>query len=489
MEMVFRECVSEAKERGQTVFLSSHILSEVEALCDRVGILRAGRLVDEGTLAELRHLERADGRGHVRRAGAGAARARGRERRAAPVPTALRFEVAGSIGPLIAALAEAAGRDAHQPRAVARGDLPAPLRPWRRSRRRRSGAGTRRAAVARRRRAIARRALPRRARAHDRLRATCSRCRLHPAGRLPPRLPDARGSRLAFAHSFADNKAVVLFYGKPYDLLTVGGYSAWRVGGTLAIFAAVFGLLAAVRALRTEEDAGRIELVLAGRRRRGAGVTSAVDGGDRRRASLLLWARGVRRARSSAGCRWAARRTWRWRRSRSSRCSSASARSRASSRRRAGSRSSSAAAWSLCSLRAARDRRHVERRSAGCAGRRRWAGPRSCGRSPALSPLVLLLRVVATAAAADHRRGGSRPRRDVGTGLLPARDTRRAAAASAVLADRTGAAQRARQPDRLALQRRRVRVHRRRDLEEHLLGRDLEAARARDREARRRARS
>ena len=56
MEVAFRECVNEAKERGQTVFLSSHILSEVEALCDRVGILRGGRLVDEGTLSELRHL-------------------------------------------------------------------------------------------------------------------------------------------------------------------------------------------------------------------------------------------------------------------------------------------------------------------------------------------------------------------------------------------------------------------------------------------------
>jgi ABC-2 type transport system ATP-binding protein len=56
MEVAFRETVSEARERDQTVFLSSHILSEVEALCDRVGILRGGRLVDEGTLAELRHL-------------------------------------------------------------------------------------------------------------------------------------------------------------------------------------------------------------------------------------------------------------------------------------------------------------------------------------------------------------------------------------------------------------------------------------------------
>jgi ABC-2 type transport system ATP-binding protein len=56
MEQAFRLCVHEAKERGQTVFLSSHILSEVEALCDRVGILRAGVLVDMGTLAEMRHL-------------------------------------------------------------------------------------------------------------------------------------------------------------------------------------------------------------------------------------------------------------------------------------------------------------------------------------------------------------------------------------------------------------------------------------------------
>jgi ABC-2 type transport system permease protein len=70
--------------------------------------------------------------------------------------------------------------------------------------------------------------------------------------------------RIGFARSFSDNRAVRLFYGEPHDLLSVSGYAAWRVGGTLAIFAAVFGLFAAVRALRTEEDAGRQELVLAG---------------------------------------------------------------------------------------------------------------------------------------------------------------------------------------------------------------------------------
>ncbi len=56
MERTFRECMRESKRIGQTVFLSSHILSEVEALCDRVAILRNGELLQVGTLAELRHL-------------------------------------------------------------------------------------------------------------------------------------------------------------------------------------------------------------------------------------------------------------------------------------------------------------------------------------------------------------------------------------------------------------------------------------------------
>lgn len=59
MEEVFREVVQEVSDRdGRTVLLSSHILSEVEALCDRVTIIRAGRSVESGTLSELRHLTR-----------------------------------------------------------------------------------------------------------------------------------------------------------------------------------------------------------------------------------------------------------------------------------------------------------------------------------------------------------------------------------------------------------------------------------------------
>jgi ABC-2 type transport system ATP-binding protein len=58
MEAVFQRSIDEAKDEGRTVLLSSHILAEVEALCDRVSIIRAGRTVETGTLAELRHLTR-----------------------------------------------------------------------------------------------------------------------------------------------------------------------------------------------------------------------------------------------------------------------------------------------------------------------------------------------------------------------------------------------------------------------------------------------
>jgi polyether ionophore transport system permease protein len=70
--------------------------------------------------------------------------------------------------------------------------------------------------------------------------------------------------RLKFARSVGANDAARLLYGEPHDLLTVGGYVSWRVGGSLAIFAGLFGLLGAVRAMRAEEDAGRADLVLSG---------------------------------------------------------------------------------------------------------------------------------------------------------------------------------------------------------------------------------
>ncbi len=58
MEESFRRVIVEERDRGRTVLLSSHLLSEVEALCDRVSIVRAGRTVENGTLSALRHLTR-----------------------------------------------------------------------------------------------------------------------------------------------------------------------------------------------------------------------------------------------------------------------------------------------------------------------------------------------------------------------------------------------------------------------------------------------
>jgi ABC-2 type transport system ATP-binding protein len=106
MEQAFRHCIGEARKRGQTVFLSSHIMSEVEALCDRVGILRDGKLVEMGTLDEMRHLSaltveaRFDGTVPDLSAvpGVSAVEADGR---------IVRCQVRGSIEPLVKVLAAA----------------------------------------------------------------------------------------------------------------------------------------------------------------------------------------------------------------------------------------------------------------------------------------------------------------------------------------------------------------------------------------------
>ncbi|WP_307870949.1 ABC transporter ATP-binding protein [Micromonospora sp. C51] len=106
MEREFRRAVNEARDAGSTVFLSSHQLAEVEAVCDRVGILRAGRLVDVATMPELRRLHRTEVL--VRFAGpvpelTGVAGIEGVQVDGA----ALRFTLTGPPGPALRALAAA----------------------------------------------------------------------------------------------------------------------------------------------------------------------------------------------------------------------------------------------------------------------------------------------------------------------------------------------------------------------------------------------
>jgi ABC-2 type transport system ATP-binding protein len=105
LEQEFQTVLREAKSRGQTILLSSHVLSEVEAACDRVAILRSGRLVEYGTLHELRYLS----------ARTVEANYRGEPPRLEGVPGIddvifenghLRLQVAGNTDPLIKALAQ-----------------------------------------------------------------------------------------------------------------------------------------------------------------------------------------------------------------------------------------------------------------------------------------------------------------------------------------------------------------------------------------------
>lgn len=58
MENIFKECVLDLKKQNKTIFLSSHILSEVEELCDKISIIRKGKIIETGNLSELRHLKR-----------------------------------------------------------------------------------------------------------------------------------------------------------------------------------------------------------------------------------------------------------------------------------------------------------------------------------------------------------------------------------------------------------------------------------------------
>ncbi len=110
MEREFRHCIAEAAGRGQTVFLSSHQLSEVEAVCTRVGILRQGRLAEVAGLAELRRLRRSEVTVILARPAPGL-----RQLAALPVVADLRWlsdlhltlSLVGPPGPVLRALGEA----------------------------------------------------------------------------------------------------------------------------------------------------------------------------------------------------------------------------------------------------------------------------------------------------------------------------------------------------------------------------------------------
>jgi ABC-2 type transport system ATP-binding protein len=106
MEQVFQACVGEARDRGQTVFLSSHILSEVDAVCDRVAMLRQGRIIETGDLDVLRGLAATRVEAHLTAMVPDVDRIEGVHHVAWDGAT-LRCHVAGPIGPLLKVLSDA----------------------------------------------------------------------------------------------------------------------------------------------------------------------------------------------------------------------------------------------------------------------------------------------------------------------------------------------------------------------------------------------
>ena len=246
--------------------------------------------------------------------------------------------------------------------------------------------------------------------------------------RLPQRYPTL-ADRLASPQRSATTRALRLLYGTPHDLLTSGGYAAWRVGGTLAVFAAVWGCSAAVRALRAEEEAGRTELVL--RRRRRPRRATFPRRSPRSAPAPSCCGSRCSPASSPAGSPLAARPTWRSRWSRPCRCSPASARVASQlAPDPPRSRSSSASGVARRRARAAGGRRHGGEPLGGL----RWATP--LGWAEELRPFAGAAAAraascppLATAALLARRGGDRRAGATSAAACCASRDTRRRALA------------------------------------------------------------
>ena len=238
MEEVFRECVSEERSRGRTVLLSSHILSEVEALCDRVTIIRAGRTVETGTLSELRHLTRItieaetlDGQ-HV-----------------------VEHVEPGELQAVLEKLVKHGREVALEPPADARGAVPEALpvtNVW----------------------ILVGLALKR-----DRVMIPAWLLGLAAAVAVTASsyssLYATEASRREVVQTLGTTPATLALYGRIYAD-SVGGLVAWRVGGIALALAGLMSILLVVRHTRAEEETGRAELIGAGVVGRNAPLAAAL---------------------------------------------------------------------------------------------------------------------------------------------------------------------------------------------------------------------
>ena len=313
MEQAFRQSIREARDRGQTVFLSSHILSEVEALCDRVGILRAGKLVEMGTLAEMRHLAALTVEATFDGAvpdlsgvpGVTSVEVNGR---------VVRCHVRGPVEPLLKVLANAGVTRAAEPGAVARGAVP---RAVRRSGAPASGSAAWRSAevagqAARR---APGRAPGRAGKSPGTVVAWLTTRKAVRSGVIwgyifgvaiassavsYTRIYKTPAQREALAAAYGANKATSALFGPAPQLQTVAGFTVFKISMTLMILGAVWGLLTSTRLLRGEEDNGRWELLLAGQTTRSGAAAQALGGLGA--GVVTLWAVTASHHRRSPAC-------------------------------------------------------------------------------------------------------------------------------------------------------------------------------------------
>ena len=278
MEQAFRGCVDEARERGQTVFLSSHILSEVEALCDRIAILRAGHLVEVGTLAEMRHLSalsvEAELDGTVpdlsNVPGVSAVEVDGNR---------VRCQVTGSIEPLLERARRAPACAICVSREPSLEELFLAHYGARRGGSLRCGVGGERstASVARRRRSSPPHGpagRPAGSAVGAGLRGDDRRVGDRPTRGSSRRRPPAPRSRVVPGQHRVGGAVRSRSAGSTRWPAT----PSYKSGMTVIILGAIWGLLIATRSLRGEEDAGRWELFLSGRTTRGRAAVQAAIG-------------------------------------------------------------------------------------------------------------------------------------------------------------------------------------------------------------------
>ena len=268
MEAVFQEYIREVRAEGRTVLLSSHILAEAEALCDRVSIIRHGRTVQSGSLSELRHLTRTSIIGRDRAPGRRPRVAARRARPRRPGRPRARSTSTATTWRRPAAPDRVRHPVAEQRPADAGGAVPPPLR-------RGTGGGGRRAPCRGRAgamSAVAPGASPAPARwsASPCAATACgSRSGSPPGPGWSPQqsassqtLYSAPGALAAYQASVGSNAAAIAFSGPPVGLDTVAGHGRVRdLGFSVMLAAALMAMFTAGRHTRADEEAGRTELV------------------------------------------------------------------------------------------------------------------------------------------------------------------------------------------------------------------------------------